>query len=61
MQERWVQYLGQVDSLEGEMANPLQCSCLGNLVDRGAWQAIVHGDAKESNMAKQLNNNKNTV
>ena len=23
--------------------NPLQYSCLGNLIDRGVWQAIVHG------------------
>ena len=23
--------------------NPLQCSCLGNLMDRGAWQGRVHG------------------
>ena len=61
MQERWVQSLGQVDSLEEEMANPLQCSCLGNPMDRGAWEAIVHGDAQDSNMTKQLNNNKNTV
>ena len=22
--------------------NPLQCSCLGNAMDRGAWQATVH-------------------
>ena len=28
--------------------NPLQYSCLGNPMDRGAWQAIVHGIA-ESN------------
>ena len=28
--------------------SPLQCSCLGNLMDRGAWQAIVHGVSKES-------------
>ena len=21
---------------------PLQCSCLGNSMDRGAWQATVH-------------------
>ena len=28
--------------------NPLQYSCLGNPVDRGAWQATVHGVAKES-------------
>ena len=23
-------------------SNPLQCSCLENLMDRGAWQATVH-------------------
>ena len=30
---------------EGD-ANPLQYSCLGNPMDRGAWQAIVHGVTK---------------
>ena len=30
--------------------NLLQCSCLGNPMDRGAWQAIVHGVAKELDM-----------
>ena len=29
-------------------SNPLQYSCLGNLMDRGAWQAIVHGVSKGS-------------
>ena len=24
-------------------SNPLQYSCLGNPMDRGAWQATVHG------------------
>ena len=28
--------------------NPLQYSCLGNLMDRGAWWATVHGVSKES-------------
>ena len=28
--------------------NPLQYSCLGNPMDRGAWRAVVHGVAKES-------------
>ena len=28
--------------------NPLQYSCLGNPMDRGAWQAIGHGVTKES-------------
>ena len=27
-----------------------QYSCLGNLMDRGAWQATVHGVEKESDM-----------
>ena len=26
--------------------NPLQCSCLGNPMDRGAWRATVHGVTK---------------
>ena len=26
--------------------NPLQCSCLENSMDRGAWQATVHGVTK---------------
>ena len=26
--------------------NPLQYSCLGNPMDRGAWQASVHGVVK---------------
>ena len=27
--------------------NPLQYSCLGNLIDRGAWQMTVHGVTKK--------------
>ena len=38
------QKLGQYPG-EGN-GNPLQDSCLGNSMDRGAWQATVHGDAK---------------
>ena len=30
----------------GGNGNPLQYSCLENPMDRGAWQAIVHGVAK---------------
>ena len=26
--------------------NPLQCSCLGNSMDRGTWWATVHGISK---------------
>ena len=30
--------------------NPLQYSCLGNPMDRGAWQATVHGVAESQDM-----------
>ena len=30
----------------GEHGNPVQYSCLENLMDRGAWPATVHGVAK---------------
>ena len=30
--------------------NPLQYSCLGNLMDRGAWRATVHGSQKTVRM-----------
>ena len=30
----------------GGNGNPLQCSCLGNPMDRGLWQRIVHGFAE---------------
>ena len=31
--------------------NPLQYSCLGNPIDRGAWQTTVHGVAEEPDMS----------
>ena len=30
----------------GGNGNPLQYSCLENPMDRGAWQAVIHGVAK---------------
>ena len=33
----------------GGKGNPLQYYCQENSMDRGAWQATVHGVAKESN------------
>ena len=41
MQETRVRSLDGEDPLEKEMAN-LQYSCLGKLMDRGAWQATVY-------------------
>ena len=37
---------GSLRSPGGGHVNPLQYSCLENPVDRGAWQATVHGVAK---------------
>ena len=46
VQEAWVRSLGGEDPLEQGMATPLQYSCLENPMDRGAWQAAVHGVTK---------------
>ena len=46
---------------EGRHGNPLQYSCLGKPMDRGAWWATVHGVTKELNVTKQLNNSNNTA
>ena len=39
---------GSGRSPEKGNSSPLQYSCLGNPIDRGAWQATVHGVTKES-------------
>ena len=41
---------GSERSPEEGSGSPLQCSCLVNPMDRGAWQARGHGMAKESDM-----------
>ena len=46
IQETWVRFLGREDPPEEGNGNPLQCSCLGNPMDRGAWRATVHGVTK---------------
>ena len=38
----------------GGHGNPLQCSCLENPMDRGAWQAIVHRVSKSQTQLKWL-------
>ena len=45
--------LGSGRSLGEGQGNPLQYSCLGNSMDRGDWQATVHGVA---NSWTQLSN-----
>ena len=41
-QEMEVRSLGQEDPLEEEMATQPRIFCLEDLMDRGAWRAIVH-------------------
>ena len=52
----WVQSLGQDDLLEKEMATHSSIFAW-EILWTGAWQASVHGVAKESDMTWQLNNN----
>ena len=46
VKETQVQFLGGEDPLEKDMVNTLQYPCLENTMDKGAWQATVHGVAK---------------
>ena len=56
----WVQDLKtwllspNVNSLGGGHGNPLQCSCLENPMDRGAWQVTVQKVIKRWTRLKQL-------
>ena len=52
-----VRSLGPEDSSGGGNGNPLQYSCLGNSMDRGAWRVRVCGVAKDSDTTERLNNN----
>ena len=49
-QTGYTEYTSSISGLESSPrignGNPLQCSCLENLMDRGAWQATVCGVAK---------------
>ena len=47
MQETWVQFLGQEDSLE-------KYCCLENPMERGAWQATVHRVTNSQTRPKRL-------
>ena len=56
MQETRVRSLGpEYSSGEGN-GNLLQYSFLGNPVNRGPWQAVVHGVVKESRLSEQQRN-----
>ena len=48
----WIPGLGRSPG-EGN-GDPLQYSCLENSMDRGAWQATVHGGHKKSDTTEWL-------
>ena len=60
MRHRFDPWAGK-NPLAEENGNPLQYSCLGNPMDKGAWWAKVHGVAKKSDMTDWLNNNNQIV
>ena len=45
----------------GGHGNPLQYSCLENPMDRGAWQATVHGVAKSQTRLPHTHTHTDTV
>ena len=56
--------LGSGRSPGGGDGNPLQCSCLENSMDRGAWWTTVHGITKsrtQLSMYARINNIKATT
>ena len=53
MQETWVQSLGWEDPLERDMATCSSILAWRIPMDRGAWQATIHGVA-ELDMTEQL-------
>ena len=48
-----IQYGWSIKCTSGEgNGNPLQCSCLKNPTDRGAWPAAVHGVSRATEHAR---------
>ena len=59
--------IGDVDSVPGSgrsrgggHGNPLQYSCLGNFMDRGAWRATVHRVSDMTEVTKHICMHKTT-
>ena len=49
MEDTWVGLLGGEDPLEKTIVTHSSILAMGNLMDREAWQATVHGVTKEFN------------
>ena len=41
--------------------NPMQCSYLGNLMDRGAWWAAAHGVTKELDLVTKQQHTRHCI
>ena len=52
MQETWIRPLGWEDPLEEGMATHSSVLAWSILMDRGAWQAVVHGVAESRTRLK---------
>ena len=52
---------GSGRSPRGRNGNPLQCSCLENSMDRGAWGAIVPGVTKSQTQLSTAQNRRREV
>ena len=52
---------GSGRSSGGGHGNPFQYSCLQNPMDRGAWQATIHGVTKSQTRLKQLSAHRRTM
>ena len=60
IQETWVQYLGWEDPPREGNGDPLQYSCLESSMDRGAWQATVHGVIKSQTQLRYTHTHTHT-
>ena len=54
MRETWFPYLGWEDALEKVIDYPLWFSGLENSMDRGVWQATVHGVTKSQTQLNKM-------
>ena len=50
----WVRSLSWEDAPGEGYGKPLQCSCLENLMDRGAWRTTIHRVTKSQPRLKGL-------
>ena len=54
----WLHFHFSLSCIGGGNGNPLQCSCLENPRDGGAWWAAVYGVAQSRTRLKRLNSSK---